>query len=166
MGKILPILLAVIGIGAGIGAGIALKPAPMEDVAENPCGDDPHQTTDHVEPMEPEEPENSDSEYVKLNNQFVVPVVEDDKVSSLVLVAISVEVAVGQKEAIFLREPKIRDAFLQVMFDHANLGGFSGAFTHSNNLDVLRGNLLEVAHKIMGSMITDVLITDINRQDV
>ena len=49
MGKILPILLAILGIGAGVGAGIFLKPSPEEMAMANPCGEDPNR-------MEPSKP--------------------------------------------------------------------------------------------------------------
>ena len=67
--------------------------------------------------------------------------------------------------AIYSKEPKLRDSFLQVLFDHANIGGFDGAFTNANNLAVLRGALREVAQKDMGDQVTDVLIVEIARQD-
>ena len=74
--------------------------------------------------------------------------------------------ATGQRETVYAREPKLRDAFLQVLFDHANMGGFRGTFTDSNNMDVLRNALNETARKSMGDLILDVLIMDIARQDV
>ena len=100
-----------------------------------------------------------------MNNQFVVPVVSGDRVQALVVLSLSLEVPAGQKDAIYAREPKLRDSFLQVMFDHANVGGFDGAFTNANNLDVLRSALREVAQKDMGDQISDVLIIEIARQD-
>ena len=66
---------------------------------------------------------------------------------------------------VYEREPKLRDAFLRVMFDHANAGGFDGAFTNSNQMDVLRRALREVAQKTIGPTASDVLILDIVRQD-
>lgn len=168
MRKILPILIATLGVGAGVGAGLALRsPAPSEvTLVQNPCGPDPnaaeHQSAKHniAQPAKAE-----DQEYVKLNNQFIIPVVEKGKVSSMVIISLSLEVAKGQKESVFAREPKLRNAFLQVMFDHANIGGFTGAFTNSGNLNVLRSALLEVGRDAIGHAITDVLITDIARQD-
>ncbi len=167
MGKLLPVLLAVIGICVGVGSGLMLKPEPhMPDIAANPCGEDPNHALAKAKHEPEEEDIPSDREYVKLNNQFVVPVVVNEKVSSLVLLTISIEITTGQKEAVFAKEPKLRDGFLQVMFDHANVGGFDGTFTSSNNMDILRAALKEVAVATMGSMVTDVLITDANRQDV
>ena len=100
-----------------------------------------------------------------MNNQFVVPVVHDGRVDALVVLSLSLEVEAGNTEAVYLREPKLRDTFLQVMFDHANVGGFSGSFTDGSILIVLRTGLKEAAAMIMGTTVRDVLITDIARQD-
>jgi len=156
--KLLPLVLLLVGAGAGVGAGIFLRPAPEPmDIAESE--EAPKAA------VEEEEETNLDREYVKMNNQFVVPIVSDEKVQALVVLSLSLEVPVGQKDAIYAREPKLRDSFLQVLFDHANIGGFDGAFTNANNLAVLRGALREVAQKDMGDGITDVLIIEIARQD-
>lgn len=170
MRKLLPVLLALLGLGLGGGAGLLLRPPLEEVVAINPCGEGGgHEETIAGNTAETaghgEEGEAPVRDYVKLNNQFVVPVVEHGDVTALVILSISLEVATGNTEAVYLREPKLRDVFLQVLFDHANAGGFDGVFTQSNNMDVLRSSLLEVARKIMGAVVTDVLIIDIVRQD-
>ncbi|WP_299140050.1 flagellar basal body-associated FliL family protein [uncultured Tateyamaria sp.] len=158
--KLLPLVLLLIGAGAGVGAGIFLRPAPepveMTEDAETP---------DVMVKEKAEDEPQLDREYVKMNNQFVVPIVNGDKVQGLVVMSLSLEVPAGQKDLIYAREPKLRDSFLQVLFDHANIGGFDGAFTNANNLAVLRGALREVAQKDMGDGITDVLIIEIARQD-
>ncbi|RUS59757.1 flagellar basal body-associated protein FliL [Pseudorhodobacter sp. E13] len=149
MKKLIPVFLVLFGLGAGVGAGVMLRPA-SEEVEPDP---------QHVE----EAP--AVTEFVKLNNQFVVPVVEDGRVISLVILALSVEVSIGSTEAVFAKEPKLRDALLQVLFDHANAGGFKGVFTDGANLILLRKALLEAAQKTMGALVTDVLISNIARQD-
>lgn len=168
MKKLLPIILTLVGIAAGIGAGIALRPDHQAELAENPCGDDPNMgaSADHVDKQHQDIGESGEKEYVKLNNQFIVSVVSQGVVTSLVLISLSLEVETGRKETVFSYEPKLRDALLQVMLDHANIGGFEGAFTNSNNLDVLRFEMLETARNTLGSFVTDVLILDIARQDV
>ncbi|WP_348984503.1 flagellar basal body-associated FliL family protein [Aliiroseovarius sp. S1339] len=114
----------------------------------------------------PAEPEvNPDSEFVKINNQFVIPVVRDEKVVALVVLSLSLEVTTGSREAVYLREPKLRDEFLQVMFNHANSGGFDGVFTQTSKLTNLRRALREVATSILGTVVHDVLVTNIMRQD-
>ena len=167
MKLLLPLILLFVGVGAGVGAGLMTQ-KPVEEVSIHPCGDEEGAETKVAhKPEEEETPEDiAAKEFVKMNNQFVIPVVEDEVVASLVVVSLSLEVVAGQKEAVFNREPKLRDAFLQVMFDHANLGGFSGAFTDTQILDRLRRSLMDVGQTIMGDVVTDILILDIARQDV
>jgi hypothetical protein len=159
MKKMLPLILLLVGSGAGVGAGIFLRPAP------DPSAQDKSSETVSVGQIEARVQKSTDHEYVKMNNQFVVPVVDGDQVNALVVLSLSLEVPAGQKDSIYAKEPKLRDSFLQVLFDHANIGGFDGAFTNANNLDVLRGALREIAQKDMGDQISDVLIVNIARQD-
>lgn len=180
MKKLLPLVLLLIGVGAGVGAGVFLRPPPdekMADVSEE--GEHPNE--DHSEEHakghnKDDKDENAHgdghdgdvggSEYVKLNNQFVVPIVSNEKVSALVVLALSVEVPAGETDTVYLREPKLRDSFLQVLFDHANVGGFEGNFTDALMLDRLRTALREVAQRDLGKDIgKDVLIIEIARQD-
>lgn len=163
MGKILPVLLALIGAGAGIGAGFLTRPPPPQEIA-NPCGDpaDPAAVSPPA-PVELSAP--AEVAFVKLNNQFVVPVVASGRVTSLVILSLSLEVPPGSNEAVFAREPKLRDAFLQVLFDHANAGGFAGNFTAGTSLTTLRRALHESAVQVLGASVSGVLIEDIVRQD-
>lgn len=153
MGKLLPILLILAGLGAGVGAGLALRPAPPVDAAPDPEAE-PAPDKDAAPP-----------EFAKLNNQFVVPVVENNRIASLVILSLSVEVAAGNTAQVYAQEPKLRDALLQHLFDHANTGGFRGSFTDADNLILLRKGLTEIAQSILGDMVRTVLITDIVRQD-
>jgi hypothetical protein len=150
--KISPLLLALVGLGLGAGTGLFLRPAP-EPVVEG------------QEKVAPAEESEVAPEYLKLNNQFVVPVMDGGKVVSLVILSLSLEIAPGSSAEIYAREPKLRDLFLQVLFDHANAGGFQGSFTDGSNLVILRKALFESAAGILGEEVKDVLISDIARQD-
>ncbi|MBL4917021.1 flagellar basal body-associated FliL family protein [Szabonella alba] len=151
MGKILPLLLVILGLGAGAGAGMMLRPAS--------------EAVDAAAVPEPETPPPGLSDFVRLNNQFVIPVLEQGQIVSLVILSLSLEVVSGGTEAVYAREPRIRDALLQVLFDHANAGGFRGTFTDGANLMLLRRALHEAAQRVMGRDVLDVLIADIVRQD-
>jgi len=172
--KLLPLVLLLIGTGAGIGAALVLAPPGADDHASEDNED--HAPTggggeSHVEP--PDETHSSsqipvsapDSEFFKMTGQFVVPLVKDDRVTSMIVLSLSLETGPNLKERMHAREPKLRDLFLRVLFDHASMGGFRGSFTQAGRLDLLRGALREVARKEMGNDIRDVLITDIGRQD-
>lgn len=152
--KLLPALLVLAGLGAGAGAGLALRPTPAPDP----------EAADAAAKTEPPAPETL-PEYVKLSNQFIVPVVESGRITAMVIVSLSLEVTLGSTADVYQREPKLRDMFLQILFDHANTGGFRGSFTDAANLVILRANLREAARTILAERVTDVLITDIVRQD-
>lgn len=165
MKLLLPLILAIVGVGGGVGAGLFLKPEPVDDplTEGHPCGDPTEDDNKSDEPAVADIDE--EREYAKLNNQFVVPVVQDGSVAALVVMSLNVEVTTGGRAVVFAAEPKLRDGFLQVMFNHANIGGFSGNFTSSTNMRALRNELLRVANDVVGDVATDVLIIDIVRQD-
>ena len=154
---ILPIALLFVGLGAGLGAALMLRPAPE---AAEPADD-----AAEAEQAETEAAPTGNTEFVRLNNQFVVPIVHRGSVRSLIVMALTVEVDTGQAQAVFQQEPRLRDAFLRVMFAHANAGGFDGSFTDAAAMAPLRMALSEAARQIMGSSAHDVLIVDITRQD-
>jgi hypothetical protein len=166
MGKLLPVILALLGLAAGAGAGFMLRPAPEgaaeashEAVAD--CAAPAH------EAAEPELPKPATPPaYVKLPNQFIVPIMGEKTVEATVIVSLSLEVTEGSQEAVFALEPKLRDIFLRVLFDHANAGGFDGNFLLSARLDDLRKALLEAAVTSVGPSIRDVLIVDLVKQQV
>ncbi|WP_299921791.1 flagellar basal body-associated protein FliL [uncultured Pelagimonas sp.] len=166
MRKLLPIILALLGTGAGVGAGLFLMPeASTEDMHAAVDCVVPVDEVKHESPEAESEGPAEGREYVKLNNQFVIPVVGPDRVTALVVASLSVEVASGTTEVVYAREPKLRDVFLQVLFDHANIGGFEGTFTSNDRMSILRSALLEAAKPVLGNDLSDVLVTEIARQD-
>lgn len=179
MRKLFPLLLGLVGLAAGVGGGLVLRPDPAAEVAsEVECAalDDDVLTAapgksadadDHAAPQDAEAHagEAPTTEFVKLNNQFIVPVIEERAVGALVILTLSLEVTTGSAERVYGIEPKLRDSFLQVLFDHANSGGFDGNFTESGNLEILRNGLVEVARKILGAAAENVMIESIMRQD-
>lgn len=175
MKLLLPLILLIVGTGGGVGAALFLAPPADETMAEEGSCD--CHTLDHndlVAEADPEEePIQADPndpaaglEYARLNNQFIVPVVEGDRVTALVVLSLSVEVTVGSKDLVFQREPRLRDALLQVMFDHANVGGFDGVFTASDNMGNLRAAMRNVARQTVGPEVSNILILDVVRQEV
>jgi hypothetical protein len=171
MGKLIPILLAVLGTGAGVGAGFLLEPAAEEASATADAADcQPAESAaatdaDIAPPRGGGDAPSQGREYVKLANQFVVPIMGEERVEALVIASLSVEVGAGESDIVYAREPKLRDAFLQALFDHANIGGFDGAFTSGGRMQGLRKTLFQAARGVMGSSVSDVLITEIARQD-
>lgn len=175
---LIPFILLLVGLGGGVGAGLALRPAP-ESVAQSTEKTGEDQADDWQEIPSEDHSAATDYpatgagkggadnlEYIKLNNQFVVPIVTKDSVDALIVMSLSLEMRPGNSEVVYAREPKLRDEFLRVLFNHANAGFFRGAFTDTVKLETLRRGLLEVAQTTLGYNVTAVLITDIARQDM
>ena len=102
--------------------------------------------------------------YQRLEGQFLVPLVEDGRVASIVVIELALEIDDTADLAVAGKEPLLRDRMLQILFDHANIGGFDGMFTSNNNMALLRRALLDAATQVMGERVVfEVLITNILR---
>ncbi len=166
---LVPVICLAVGLGAGIGAAKLLAPKKVTGETsdlEKPTKADTSLNEQNSKPKTTgKKDENGGFEYLKLTKQFVVPIVQDDEISALITMSLSLEADPTITDAFYAIEPKLRDGFLQVLFDHANAGGFDGAFTHSDNLNTLRKSLLEVARKDLGDDVSQVLIMSVSRQD-
>jgi len=155
---LLPLIVVLVGFGVGAGGALFLAPAGTSS-------QDAKKASNAASTPKNEESTGT-NEFVRLSNQFVVPVVTNDQIEAMMVLSLSLEVDPGLTEAIYSREPKLRDIFLRVLFDHANSGGFNGTFTEARMLDMLRMALKETAQKEMGEGVHNVLIIDISRQKV
>jgi flagellar protein FliL len=171
---LIPVIFLLLGLAGGVGAGIFLgrgeAPETTEEQPEEeaPAGDDAAAegaSDAGDESVAFVTPAGDGTEYVRLRNQFIVPVVRDGSVRSLVVLALTVEIGTGGNDAVFQHEPRLRDSFLRVLFAHANAGGFDGAFTEASAMAPLRQGLREAAVSVLGDTVRDVLIVDITRQD-
>ncbi|MCF6304720.1 MAG: flagellar basal body-associated FliL family protein [Rhodobacteraceae bacterium] len=193
MGKLIPIILMLIGAGAGVGAGIMLRPAAEPEMAAADAADYGGKAEDEPDNGYPESDNNEDTgydsadaeydtqdeysgdkgkggvpaiEYIALRRQMIVPLVDGDRVGALMILSLSIEATGGSIELIYEREPKLRDEFLQVLFRHANTGGFDGMFTSGEAMSDLKSALNAAASDVLGSVSHQVLITEILRQEI
>lgn len=164
--KLIPIVFLVLGMAAGASAALFMEksgtPSGEEKTAPN---SKTSEKGTEIGPSENGKEGSEEKEYVRLANQFVVPVIERGKIRSLVVLTISIETSPGHQEEIFAKQPKLRDSFLEVLFDYSNTGGFAGAFTNTTALQSLKADLTRVARRELGEFVDAVLIEDIMRQD-
>ena len=154
--KFLFLCIGLLAAGLAAGAGAAWF-MPVE--ADH--GDPVHETA----PPAPAALPVSAPVYVNMANQFVVPVVERGAVAAMVVITLSVETGAEDEASVRAAEPRLRDQFLQVLFNHANAGKFGGIFTAPAAMGDLRHSLLAAAQERLGPAVRDVLIVDMIRQD-
>lgn len=159
MRRLLPLLLALVGLAAGLGAGYAMRPPapPPEAQAEAAPAALPL-------PPGPDTPPPG-TETLRLPNQFLVPLIEDGRVRAMVVISVAMELLPGHGIELHQHEARLRAVFLQLLFDYANLGGFDGVFTSGEQLLTLRRTLADAARHELGDKVHDILITDLMRQD-
>jgi len=104
--------------------------------------------------------------YHKLDKQFVIPVVADERVQSLMVISIELRIDEGASDAVFEHEPKLRDEFLQQLFIHGQSDGFSTIYQKPHVLAYLRDSLLMAAQRVLGDLVHEVLLTSLVRKDV
>lgn len=169
MKKLLPILLLLLGLGAGTGAGWFLRPHPVppDTVASTEHGVTPaaEAAEGHGERSTGYEPAPAETEVVRLPNQFVVPLIQDGQVRAMVVIGLALELTPGHRFEISRDGPRLQAVLLQLLFDHANIGGFDGLFTSGEVLLALRRTLREAVRAEIGPHLHDVLITDLLRQE-
>ncbi len=173
---LLLVILLVLGAGAGAGAAWFLpwltEPETAAEVIDDPA----------VEAMPPESaatvPEaaasgglpvasaiRDDAEYQRFDGPFLVPLVRGDRLEAMMVLTLGLEVAPGETALIQSREPRLRNQLLQVLFDHANTGGFDGMFTGAANMRALRESLTRAARDVVGDAVASVLVLDMIRQE-
>ncbi len=157
MKLVLPLVLALAGLLIGAGAGWFLRPAP---VPENGVAQDAPEMRATPAPAEA-----GARDTLRLPNQFLVPVIADGRMRALVVIGLALELREDHDVSMDRHEARLRAAFLQAMFDHANLGGFDGMFTRGEVLQALQRTLRDIARAELGEQVLDVLITDLVRQE-
>ncbi|PVH28215.1 flagellar basal body-associated FliL family protein [Pararhodobacter oceanensis] len=182
MKKLLPILLLLVGLGAGAGLGFVMQPEADPDAVagahapEDAADDATHGAGDAAGVVLAEAgsspsatghyaPAPANVQTVRFPNQFVVPLIDEGRVHALVVIAIALEMDARFDFSMMTHEPRLRAIFLQLFFDHANLGGFDGVFTSGESLLALRRSLREAARIEIGTEVSDVLITELVRQE-
>ncbi|WP_108257769.1 flagellar basal body-associated FliL family protein [Mangrovicoccus ximenensis] len=100
-----------------------------------------------------------------MEGQFVVPILEGQEVTGMLVMSLSLEIELGSRETVLSKGPKLRDEFLRILFGYSSFGGFSGNYLDAENLQLIRRDLTEAAKAVLGPIVNAVLIVDMIRQD-
>lgn len=108
----------------------------------------------------------SDVVYFKFTREFVVPIMRDRKVSSLVILNINLEADTNISQTLFSMEPKVRDNIMTTLIELSNDGHTFDNITDVESYETIRAMVLMNLQKAVPSGIENVLIVDIAQQDL
>lgn len=106
-----------------------------------------------------------DVTYQKFKRQFVIPVMGEKKIKSLVIMNFNLELNSDAPSNSFSLEPKLRDAFMRDLLSLSNEGVFNGDFTSPETFETIRETLLGSSRRILNDGVNNVLILDIAKRD-
>ena len=154
MKLILPLIVIILGVAAGVGAGIFLRPAAVAGhaAAEAEASEENGDVTERS--------------FVKIGRQTIVPVVNDGETQALMLFELAVDVPATNVDRVHEMEPRLRDAFLRELFQMSYTGAFLENFTENRIIEELRHNLTLAARKYLEDKQAEVLILDVMRQEM
>jgi hypothetical protein len=109
--------------------------------------------------------EGGEVRYQKFKRQFVIPVMGDKKIKSLVIMNFNLELNEDAPSNSFSLEPKLRDAFMKDLLMLSNEGVFSDDLTSPESYEEIRETLLGSSRRILNDGVNDVLILDIAKRD-
>ena len=108
----------------------------------------------------------SDVVYFKFTREFIVPIMHDRKVESLVILNINLEADSSVSQNLFSMEPKIRDNIMTTLIQLSNDGRTFENITDVESYETIRAMILLNLQKVLSSGIENVLIVDIAQQDL
>jgi hypothetical protein len=176
MQKVLALAIMLTGIGGGLALGVVMRPgaAPhagdgVATESEISSGQTQAATgNDGAIPIGAggDGKAGIDREYVKIGRQMIIPVVSGGETRALMLFDLAIDVPRAMTERTYAAEPRLRDAFLRILFEMSYTGAFSSTYTDARVVEELREKLRAAARRVIGFAVDDVLILDIMRQEL
>ena len=106
------------------------------------------------------------TEYYKFSREFVVPVMRNDQVKSLVIIHINLEADSSTVDDLFSEEPKLRDNIMTTLIGLSNDGRTLEEPTQIDNYEMIRSMVLMNLKESVTDGIKNVLIVDMAKQDL
>lgn len=113
------------------------------------------------------ETSSSGSSYFRFSREFVVPIIKNERVASLVILNINIESDAAASDKLFSQEPVLRDVVMTTLIEISGDGKTFQSMTSIENYETVRSLILGALQKKFPDMgIKNILILDIARQDL
>lgn len=107
------------------------------------------------------------STYFRFSREFVVPIIQNERVASLVILNINIEADAAASDKLFSQEPVLRDVVMTTLIEISGDGRTFQSMTSIENYETVRSLILGNLQKKFPDMgIKNILILDIARQDL
>ena len=178
MKKILTPILLIVGIFAGsAGANFLKAPAAEKASEEKHDGDSEKAGKDGSKEKSDKKSSKKDSSkgggygesetsYFKFSREFVIPLMRDNQVESLVILNLNLEIDSSESGSLFSKEPKLRDNIMSSLIELSNDGSTLDNFSQVESYETIRSVVLENLKRDLGAGILNVLILDMAKQQV
>ena len=107
-----------------------------------------------------------DVEYYKFSREFVVPITEGERVDSLVIINLNLEIDKSVSDQVYGMEPKLRDNIMSTLIRLSNEGVALGDLTNPENYETIRSMILANLREVLPTGLENVLILDMAKQHI
>ncbi|RIJ23703.1 hypothetical protein D1224_05430 [Henriciella barbarensis] len=107
-----------------------------------------------------------DVEYYKFSREFVVPITEGERVDSLVIINLNLEIDKSVSDQVYGMEPKLRDNVMSTLIRLSNEGNTLGDLTNPENYETIRSMILANLREVLPTGLENVLILDMAKQHI
>jgi flagellar basal body-associated protein FliL len=104
--------------------------------------------------------------YYKFSREFVVPIIRDSRVTSLVIMNLNLEADASISQKLFEMEPKLRDNIMTTLITLSNDGTTLESMTSVENYESIRSMIMMNLQSVMATGIHNVLIVDLAKQEI
>jgi flagellar basal body-associated protein FliL len=104
--------------------------------------------------------------YYKFSREFVVPIIRDSRVTSLVIMNLNLEADASISQKLFEMEPKLRDNIMTTLITLSNDGTTLESMTSVENYESIRSMIMMNLQSVVSTGIHNVLIVDLAKQEV
>ena len=107
-----------------------------------------------------------DVTYFKFSREFVIPLMGEDRVESLVILNINLEVDSNISGKLFSMEPKVRDNINTTLIELSSHGDTMRTLGNVESYETMRTMILMNLKNVLPEGVENVLIVDMGKQDL